>query len=198
MLCSNLPLDTDNEEKWSLKMCASSTHSSDNPSFIGYFTLMSLHGCEEDAGIISFDTDTVNEVRRIIGPHEFYTLIEGLETLWLAQEYLGRCVYQFPFRLRLPAPRHRLYLVQTRKDYWGFNEVNPSVFPQVDISVIANQVFFTLPWPISKFFDTVMLPICNGYPYAARFVTTLERFSDVFNNAPLLLPQSELPITNFM
>jgi hypothetical protein len=197
MACSNVPLDTGNEEKWSLEICAYLTHGSDTPSFIGHFTLTSLLGCDEDASRISFDNDTVNEVKKIIGPHEFYTLIEGLETSWLAQEYLGRCVYRFPFRLSLPAPRHRLYLVQMRKDYWGFNELDSSVFPQVDISVIANQVFFTLPWPILKIVDTFELPNCNRYPYAARFVATVEEFVDVFNNAPILLPQSDLPITNF-
>jgi len=192
--CSQIRTDTSRGEEWSLELCMSSLQKS---SYIGYFMLRYRLGCEEGTSMISFDEETANEVRRRIGPHEFYTLIEGIETLWLAQEYLGTCVYRFPFRLSLPAPRHRLYLVQMRKDYWGFNEVNSSLFPQVDISVIANQVFFTLPWPIIKIVETSELPNCYGHSDASRFVVVSEGFTDVFDNAPISLPQSDLPLTNF-
>ena len=195
-LCSNVSLDTRREEEWSLELCTDSLIGSHSQSFIGYFILRTLLVCNEGDSIISFDKETADEVRRSIGPHEFFTLIEGVETIWLAQEYLGHCVYRFPFRLSIPSPRHRLHLVQMRKDYWGFNEVNSSLFPQVDISVIANQVFFTLPWPISQISDTKILEDCVSNPKSSRFVLT-ETSADIFDYTPLSLSQSDLPLTNF-
>lgn len=93
-VCSNVSLDTGREEEWSLELCTSTLAGS---LHLAHFMLRSLLVCNEDVSKISFDVETADEVERTLGPHEFYTLIEGVETIWLAQEYLGHCVYRFPF-----------------------------------------------------------------------------------------------------
>jgi len=196
MNCSDLSMDTGNKEMWSLEICVS-TPFTRTSSFVGHFILSFLLECNEGMSMISFDEETANEVRRAVGPHEFFSIVEGVETTWLAQEYLGKCVYLFPFRLSLPAPRHRLYMVQIRNDYWGFNEVNSSIFPRVNISVIANKVFFSLPWYILQNIDSALQPDCNGQPDASRFVSVIDEFIDIFDKNPISLPQSDLPQTNF-
>ena len=78
-VCSNVSLDTGREEEWSLELCTDTLMGSHSRSFIGYFVLRTLLVCNEDVSKISFDVETADEVKRTLGPHEFYTLIEGVE-----------------------------------------------------------------------------------------------------------------------
>jgi hypothetical protein len=55
--------------------------------------------CNEDPQRISHDNYTKSLVKSVLGPHELYFLLEGIETAWIRQEYVGNCKYRFGFQL---------------------------------------------------------------------------------------------------
>jgi hypothetical protein len=107
--------------------------------------LQCLSTCVEDI-TISSDLETEVFVKKHFGPHEFFFLLEGVETLWLSQKYLGNCTYEFPVQLFIPTPRHRLYLVQLRDNFWGFNEFNYEGSPKVRVVPILIETYISLLW----------------------------------------------------
>jgi len=161
----------------------------------GYFLLSYASSCNEDPQRISHDNYTKSLVKSVLGPHELYFLLEGIETTWIRQEYVGNCKYRFVFQLSIPASRHRLYVVQLRSDFWGFNEVDFTKFPDVDVQVIAQNVFIVLPWPTEFRRNDISLPLCNvdDRSGAAGFVSTPPPH---FDNDPVVLT-SDLPSPKF-
>jgi hypothetical protein len=202
MTCAPLPTDSGGEDGWALELCAGggSSAATGAAEMRGHFIARQERTCDEASGWISLDAALAAEVRRSMGPHELHLIIEGVETRWLEQEHLGRCTYRFPFRIAVAAPRHRLRLVQTRRDFWGFNEVNVSALPLNDVVVIADCIFFSLPlpWPAASRptladAEAASLPECTQSTEDARFVAT---DAGVLDGEPILL-QSDLPAAKY-
>ena len=130
---------------WSITLC---THAAPSPGhgITLSTTLRYLPYCDETGGgrHISSDSATERNARRILGPHEFFFLLEGIETLWAPQMYLGNCTYRFDAHLVLPAPRHRLFLAQLRTNFTAFDELN-EVYPELNVLTLANGTFLHLP-----------------------------------------------------
>ena len=208
--CVPLPTDSGGKDGWALELCAGGVGASAATGAAqvrGHFVARQERACDEASGWISPDAALAAEVRRSMGPHELHLVIEGVETRWLEQEHLGRCAYRFPFRLAVAAPRHRLRLLQLRRDYWGFNEVNMSEFPLNDVVVIADCVFFSLPTqqqqatrPAASLPNLAAaeaassrLPECVESTEEGRFVAT---DANVLDGEPILL-RSDMPDAKF-
>jgi hypothetical protein len=196
-LCSQLPTDSASDNRWALELCVLRDAKSRGLSahnVNGYFLLWRVRpfDCDE-TGFVSVNVADADNVRRLLGPHEFFLLVEGAETFWIPQEHLGNCTYRFRFRLSIPAQRHRLHLLQTRRNFWGFNEINSSFLPQNDVVAIADKLFFTLPWP-SRIIPEDRTIECAQSTEAGRFVSTVG--GSVLDGEPITLKR-DLPDAQF-
>ncbi len=177
--CANISSDS---ELWSITLCSRVPSSA--PGQLLQTTLRLLHNCDSGYRHVSIDADTEARVFRFLGPHEFFFLLEGVETLWAPQLYLGNCTYRFSARLELPAPKYRLFLTQLRTNFSAFNELE-EVFPEFSVLTIANGTFFELPAPLQFWNETGLpvLPNCSsGWIGGGRFVLLANNDARLFQS----------------
>jgi len=186
--CQNIKSDT---PTWTIRLCTAVTAHVTR----AFLFLAQQEQCVQ-SGNISLDNEINSLVRRHVGPHDLFVLIEGAETLWIPQEYLGNCVYRFRFSLATPALLHRLYAVQLRSNFLANNEVMER-HPHTDVVVICNAAFISVPFSTPQI--SIDQPICGRAAGEGRFVflgNTTSMFSET-KTTLTLHDMNAFPTTSF-
>jgi hypothetical protein len=97
----------------------------------GKFVVQRLHDCSLEKSFL-YDKAIEGELRDRFGPDELTLELEGPEFVWLEQEHVGSCKYNFAYRVKTPGI-YRVVGFSYRGDFESLNEKQESdyYFPPI-------------------------------------------------------------------